>query len=240
MATELDVAAEAAKAVQEVAKAAGGTVEAGRAVGRYLGTMLAGSVEQIVGIWEDKLKYRRWESQVKLLQKAEQMRVDAGMHGKPIPLPLKLAVPLLEGASIEDDDSLLDRWAALLVNSTSSENKVDLQTVYIDILSGLSPLEAKILDAVYSLPFEATQHGGIFAGPLPGRAIAIPEKTESSTYDEMGDPDTPVKIALSSLSRSGCLRLGMTWRGGESFSRVNPTVLGRAFVEACRSPTRAN
>ena len=98
-------------------------MEAGRAVGRYLGTMLAGSVEQIVGIWEDKLKYRRWESQVKLLQKAEQMRVDAGMHGKPIPLPLKLAVPLLEGASIEDDDSLLDRWAALLVNSTSSENK---------------------------------------------------------------------------------------------------------------------
>ena len=48
------------------------------------------------------------------------------------------------------------------------------------------------------------------------------------------DPSAEVMLALSNLERVDCLRLGMTWGGGGSFRRINPTLLGKEFVAACR------
>lgn len=47
---------EEAKAVQEVAKASGQLIEAGREFGKFMSRYIGGTVEQAVGIFEDKLK----------------------------------------------------------------------------------------------------------------------------------------------------------------------------------------
>lgn len=87
---------------------------------------------------------------------------------------------------------------------------------------------------MYDLEFEATQHAGILTHALPEVAIA---DSEDHKNDRNKEPTADVMLAMSNLERVGCLRLGMTFGGGGSFTRVNPTLLGKVFVEACRLQT---
>lgn len=48
---------EEAKAVQEVAKTSSNAVDAGRELGEFVGKYIAGPLEQVSGIIEDKLKF---------------------------------------------------------------------------------------------------------------------------------------------------------------------------------------
>ena len=45
------------------------------------------------------------------MQRAEQLLLEAGLSNPTRAIALKLAVPLLEAASLEDDDYLQDLWA---------------------------------------------------------------------------------------------------------------------------------
>jgi hypothetical protein len=54
-------------------------------------------------------------------------------------------VPLLDGASLEDDDDLRDKWSALIVNYANENQKINC-TIYPNILNQLSSNEARCLD----------------------------------------------------------------------------------------------
>lgn len=225
---------ESVKAAQEIAKTTGKAVDAAREAGGFIARFVSGPLEQGMGIFEDKLRYMRWERQLRLMQKANELLEDLGLEGPTRAVPLKVAIPLLQAASIEDDDNLQDKWVNLLVNAANANSGVEIRRAYVEILGQISPLEAKILDVVYALSFEATQHNGVLTHFLPDIAI---EDSKDSKDDRQQEPTDDVKLAMSNLERVGCLRLGMTYGGGGSFTRVNPTLLGKAFVEACRVRT---
>jgi abortive infection alpha-like protein/uncharacterized protein DUF2806 len=63
------------------------------------------------------------------------------------PTAMRKFFPILEAKSIEDDDNMQTRWAALLANEATSPNSV--HPSYIDILRQLSPEDAKLLDTLY-------------------------------------------------------------------------------------------
>jgi hypothetical protein len=54
----------------------------------------------------------------------------------------------LEGASIEDEEDLHTRWAALLANAASSDK---VHPSYIEVLKQLTPAEARLLDALHKI-----------------------------------------------------------------------------------------
>lgn len=222
---------EEAKAVQEVAKTTGKAIDAAREAGGFIAKFISGPLEQGIGIFEDRLKYMRWERQVRLMKRAEQFLALLGQSAPNRAVPMKIAIPLIQGASLEEDDALQDRWAALLVNAGTASFPGEIRRSYVAILEQLTPLDARILEVVYSLPFEQSQHNGVTTSELPSRA-RIPEEKEQ----ELSLPSEEVVLSLSNLVRLGCLRPQMTWGGGESFARVNPTVAGKSFVEACRVP----
>ena len=222
---------EESKAVQEVAKATGKAIDAAREAGGFIARFISGPLEQGIGIFEDRLRYTRWERRVRLMKRADEFLSQQGLASPTKAIPLKFAVPLLQAATLEDNDELQDKWARLLVNA-ATDSGIDLQRSFIDILEQLTPLEARILDVLYSLPFEKSQHDGILTANLPHSAEIKAEK-----QDKFSEPPEDVILALGNLARLGCLRPGMTWGGGESFGRVNPTVLGRSFVKACQLST---
>lgn len=226
---------EESKAIQEVAKATGKGIDAVREAGRFIARYVAGPLEEGVGILSDRLKYVRWERQVRLMQRADQLLREAGLDAPSRPVPLKIAIPLLQAATIEDDDSLQDLFAALLVNAANAASGVEIHRSFIEILAQITPLEARILKVIYSLSFIEARHAGISTGDLPDTARILGEK-ENATEQ----PPDEIALALGNLVRVGCVKVPATWGGGETFSSVNPTLLGREFVRACTTRTGKN
>lgn len=64
-------------------------------------------------------------------------------------IPLKLAVSLLESASLEDGKFLQDRWSSLLANAATKRQKTSISFVYI--LKELEEVDVKFLYFLFSL-----------------------------------------------------------------------------------------
>lgn len=229
MSKELETIEESAKAVQEVAKATSKAIDASTKMGCFISRFVSGSLNQGIGIFEDKLRYIRWERQIRLIQRSEEFLKQQGLTNPNKSIPLKNAVPLLEYATLEEDDYLQDMWARLLVNGTNKLTGINIERSFIEILAQMSSLEAQVLEAIYSLPFEKTRHAGIVTEKLPWEVTVAEEKPEK----EPKDPPHEIKLALANLARIGCLKFSLTLGGGEIFTKINPTLIGKEFVTAC-------
>ncbi len=222
---------EASKAVREVARTGGKTVDLVGDFGRFISQFVSGSLEQGTGIFEDKLRYMRWERQVRYMERVHQRMNELGERSPTKPIPLKLAVPLFQAASLEDDDYLQDMWANLLVNASVPKRGVELRRAYIDVLERLSPAEALVLEKLCTISEAERQGRPIVTGHLP-EAVYIEYIDDEQERDKLVQPSKEITMALANLSRLGCVKLQMTWAGGEVFTLVHPTVIGRGLIEA--------
>lgn len=221
---------ESAKAAQEIAKTAGKVVDASQKLGGFIAKYTAGSLESAMGIFEDKLKFMRWERQIRLIDRADEMLKKRGLN-KPIrAIPLKLAIPLFEAASLEEDDYLQDLWINLLVNAVDEERGIDIQRSYIDILERLTPMEAKIMKKIYLDFPDRDKDFKIVTTDLPERIYFV-HKNDLPKWNN--EPVLDVKLALANLDRLGCLSIEKTIGGDEIFYTVKETYLGEHFVKAC-------
>ena len=91
-------------AIKEVAVTAGKITEASREMGGFIAKLIQGPLEQGIGIFEDKLRYIRWERQVRLRTKYKELMREIGMTQPTRTLPLNFAIPFFRGASLEEDD----------------------------------------------------------------------------------------------------------------------------------------
>ena len=221
---------ESSKAVQETAKTTSQAIGLAENFGCFIARYISGSLEQGVGIFEDKLRYIRWERQVRFMERANQLMKKIGHDVPTKPIPMKLAIPLFHSASLEEDDSLQDMWTKLLVNASVADREVELRRAHIDILERISPVEAQILSTIYSIPIHELQGKAIVTEHLPNAAVVLDDKDQK----ELVEPSTEVVLSLANLARLGCISLPMTWNGGEIFAQVYPAVMGRSLVAACR------
>lgn len=229
MSEEAEAIKETAKATQEVAKTASNAIDAGREMGGFIARFVSGPLEQCVGIFEDKLKYIRWERQQRLIKRSEEFMQQLGLTNPNKLIPLKNAIPLLQYATLEEDNNLQDLWARLLVNGTNEATGINIERAFIEILAQISPLEAQILQAIYRLPFEKTRHVGVVTENLPEFATVAEKKSKNI----LNEPSKEVRLALANLARIGCLKFTLTLGGGEIFTIINPTLIGKEFVDAC-------
>jgi len=105
---------EESRAIEEFSKTSGKAIDAARELGSFLSKYSGGPLEQAMGIVEDKLKYLRWERQIRLTERANEFLAERGLSQPTRKVLLQVAIPLIQGGSLEEDDSLQDRWAALL------------------------------------------------------------------------------------------------------------------------------
>lgn len=109
---------------------------------------LAGPAAEEVGLFlQDKVRVYRLRNQLVVLGKTQEMLRSVGIDAKSV--PLRVLVPLLEGAALEDDDNLATKWAALLANAAIQGSNVNLIPSFSNILSQLQPRDAAILDTLY-------------------------------------------------------------------------------------------
>jgi hypothetical protein len=221
---------ETAKAVQETAKATGKVVDAGRELGGFAARIFGSTLEEAGEMIHDQIRFWRATRALRLARRYEEIRAEYQISGPIKPVDLNFGVPLLEAASLQENDQLQDIFARLLVNATNPESKVKARRAFVSILQDFGPLEALVLDRIYRAPQDGKAEGGaVMTAKLP--------ESYSSRGDENTLPNSEVQIALWNLARLGCVEPGGTWGGGSSVSVVTLTGLGRALVEATLSPT---
>ncbi len=222
---------EEAKAVQEVAKTAGKAIDASRELGGFLAKYVGGPMEQALGIVEDKLKYQRWERQVRLMDRAELFLSERGLNQPTRKLPLQLAIPLIQGGSLEENDSLQDKWAALLVNAADASMKIEIRRAFVSILEDLTPLDALVLEKIYVSQVSPKANEEIEEEVW---TTFLPERV-ASAKPEQGNlrPSLEVEVSIGNLARLGLVTTASAWGGMAIFSCVHRTVLGREFMRAC-------
>ena len=215
------------EATVEVAKTA-------RDLGGFIARYVGGPLGQACGIVEDKLKYMRWERQIRLMQRAEEFLAERRLDKPTRAVPLPFIIPLLQAGSLEEDDSLQDRWALLLVNAADADSQTEARKAFISILEDLTPLDALILEKIYSLPCgnepDADIYPEIHTTFLPDRVtFEVPEQDKER-------PPLDCEVSLGNLARLGLISAVKTWGGMTSFKIVYRTRLGWEFIRAVSRP----
>jgi hypothetical protein len=95
-------------------------------------------------LWRDKVKMKRAINAVHLVTKAEQKFKSLGVPQSYRANPRLVARIIEEGSWIEEDD-LQDMWAGLLTSSCSPDGKDDRNLLFINYLSQITSVEARIL-----------------------------------------------------------------------------------------------
>lgn len=222
---------ELAKAGQEIAKTTRIIVER---TGPFIGRVFGPPIENGVGILTDRLKYFKLKQYLSLVDKTQRLLEE---HGVAYPrfVPAPVVLPLIEAATIEEDDHLHDRWAAML-STAMDPSKPPIKRSYVSILRELEPTDVALLDLLYDMTFAdkevdgfSTTSGGGFSGhaAVLARAVSVPE-------DEC-------ELGLFNLSRLECTMFGITPGLTRDdylpieYITLRLTALGKALVESCRS-----
>ena len=109
--------------------------------------LFGGAAEQIGGMLTDSLTARRRIRQIALLGKLRVAINEAGFE--PQRIPDSIWVPVLEAASLQDDETLQERWANLLANAADPEHRTSVLPSFSPILSELTSPQARLLSVLY-------------------------------------------------------------------------------------------
>ncbi len=209
--------------------------------------------------------YVEQEGNLKIVTaRTQKMLADAGIIPEEPRLPV--LIPILQHASLEDNDTLRTKWAALLANAVDPNRREELRVAYTDILRQLSPEDVLFLDHLYDHVFSeaARRYGESGVSPNSVQKVAVSITGIDAIYHEVWPlPDLSAgdsagerrfvdaqrhHISRRAIILRNCERLGLTDRGvrgsksaagavrNEMFTYI--TALGYELVKACRAPVR--
>ena len=214
---------EESKTVEEVAKAAGKAVDATREFGGFIAKYAGRSLEQAMGLVEDKFRYMRWERQVRLVERASEFLKERGLPAPSRTVPLQVMIPLIQAGSLEEDDWMQDRWAALLVNAADASIDTEIRRAFVSILEDLSAFDATVFECVYAVDVGTGTEDEVWTKHVP--KFVSEERPEGDMR-----PSAEVEISLGNLARLGLIASAVFWSGPSPFCCVNKTALGVAFL----------
>lgn len=227
---------ESAKAMADIAKFGTASVEASVKLGSFLAKVLGEPFQDSVGLLGDRLKLYRFQNQVVIMNKVEKILEKRGTN-ETRPIPPKFAIPIMEYASLEEDESLQDIWCRLLANGLDPTRNFEFKYVYIDIIKSLTPLDARVLKYINEY-INKEVSGMVGVINLPDIQVGFKEICK-----EFPDAGWPINASLRNLMRVHCIEdRGLfeaiyNGRVGSRSIRVNQaftlTSLGMDFISSC-------
>lgn len=189
------------------------------------------ATEELGLLFGERVRYFRLKNSLRLFEKTKALLDAKGIE--PTAVPLRILLPLLEGASLEDNQSLADKWAGLLAAAADSTRDESILPSYPHILESLSPSDVQMLDLMYA----NEQKGGTVTG-ADGQEIDRGWTLQSEILIETGMPEHSFLLSFENLAGFGLVQVGGRNFGGtkmafENKSEVGLTFLGTAFIAAC-------
>ena len=109
----------------------------------FLNKLLGPAAEEAGELFADRVRYLRWKNSLHIVKQAHKLLEARGVT--PQHIPLKTLVPILEGASLEEDRNLKNKWTNLIANAASGET---VSARHAGILNRLTSFDALFLDAL--------------------------------------------------------------------------------------------
>jgi hypothetical protein len=187
----------------------------------------------------DYVRLWRLKRTVRLLKDVKKVVSDAGLTLKPV--APRLLFPILDAATLEDEEELHQRWVSLLTNAARIDFDSDILPCFPDILKQLTSAEARFLDGACddatSNPDKRTNaqaaalYGLLEPNRISGTVLiaAHPLMLENLERLNLVSRHSGVKFSNDDLQSS------------KTFAITNHlyiTNLGKAFVRACRISKR--
>lgn len=218
-----DKALEATKAVAEFGTAAVGAITG-------VGKVVLEPFVPLFGALTDRANAVRYRNAIRIAQKTEAFARENGLFAPTRELPLSFSVPLLNRATLEDDDELQTLWAKLIANAADVSTEMELRTAYVSMLGEMSAFDARNLAALVKASLASTERDGM---PLI-ETWGLPQKAKEHTRSSEQLPPLPdnVHLSIANLIRLGCVTPIIGFGGGSLYNVVSVTMLGRAFYLA--------
>jgi hypothetical protein len=257
-----DTTTELAKAAQEVSKTARAAIEVADKSRAFLykviGQPLEDVVQSLIGEPLHLFAMRKSiERRIRFIDRYNQLIQMRHLEGRLVPVPLKVALPAIESATLETDDSLQDLWVNLLMSAGDPTQQSNSRTGFVDILKQMEPLDAKILSLAYRelLTIAAAQaKGQSSAKGKDGSVSPIYFGIEGvRIIDQAAVTQRDYQRSIDNLIRVRCVATFVVTEdltGAVSgtpalfsssadylYDRICITSLGLGFVEACIDPT---
>lgn len=152
------------------------------------------TMNQFAGGLADWATYWRHKNFLAIADKVETLHAARKLAGKPIPLPVQFALPILDAASLETEEDVQDLWAGLIANAGDPSKAYKPKKVFLETLRGMQGLDALILKTLADDAL-LEKHSLISGSLLNAGVLAT----------EIGADLLEVQISLQSLARLGCV-----------------------------------
>jgi hypothetical protein len=224
---------------------------------------LAGPAAEEVGkMLRDRLHPYRASRQLNLIGKSVEMIRRCGVE--PCEVPPRILLQILEYSSVEDQDSLVTAWAALLANAATPSHDRSVTPVLVETLKNLSATETTFL---LSLPAYIDQLRGSETDPWEFSAaqsidigtdvdllikylkmgLGRPTETREQALRNIPGDLRDFMAILDNLGRLNLVSYRLEseapgWGAPSGLEGIDPvriyhlTMLGYQFIRACQAP----
>ncbi|MFA4901263.1 MAG: Abi-alpha family protein [Desulfobaccales bacterium] len=226
-------AEEYAKAVQSVADLGTKALDVSEKLGGFFAKVFKEPVQEVSGMITDKLRFVRWRRLIQMDDEVNQILLDRGIR-ETRGVPPKLALPIFEESSLEDDPSLQYLWNHLLVNAMDPKFNGELRYGFIDMIKNITGVEALILNKFYEILRRNDKLIDI-------TKITNFTLTKEQIMEMVGIDGETYQVSIYNLMRTQCIGPAFlikafldeavaTYEEADAFVL---TPLGVRFVEAC-------
>ncbi|RXM44242.1 Abi-alpha family protein [Flavobacterium sp. YO64] len=127
-------------------------------IGGFIEKLAGSTLEEAGLMFGDKVRIRRLKNQIEIFSKAKQIAEENDISIKQI--NLKILVPLLEFSSLEEDETLQQKWANLIVNFSDESQNYE-SSIFPFILSQLNKGDVESFGAFKVYNNEYNFHVGV-------------------------------------------------------------------------------
>lgn len=216
-----------------------GIEEAAATARHYLDTLLGDSLGQAGRLIADTVGFWRFKNQVRIILKAKAFLESKGIDPKAV-LP-KVALPILEAGSLENDEEMHGRWTMLLANAAASPDSIS--PAFPKILAELSPLDAKILQYAYEQVLQTGRHPTHvhWRDALQAVGVTFPADYPVSDTGVLASDDPALGTTIHNLIRLELITTQLTQYYLLNRQIINKetfelTPFGFIFIRACNPP----
>ena len=199
----------------------------------FLAKILGPGAEEIGEIGRDYIKGRRAKNAERTLSDADKLLTEIGRE--PQEVPLDVAVPLLEAASLQENPTLAELWAALLANAADPAQRVAVQPGFAEVLRQLTPTDAQVMALLYEQASYDPKHVRHALKAISTAGFA--EALGLSLKDFAVAMDSLFRLRLCEMPASIIYMYNEGELPPASFWQIVPTLFGFEFLQAVTPPT---